>query len=294
MGGGAKLSDKIKISLENTPVEFPQNAVVACQGVKGAYSQLACEKLFTNPNIIYVNTFDAVFNAVDKGMCGNGILPLENSLCGSVAEVYDLMKKHHFYIVRSVKMKINHALLANHGVISPQIKEIYSHEQALGQCSEFIKKLKNVKIINCVNTASAARAVSESKRNDAAAIANPVCAHLYDLSVISNSIQNNDNNYTRFICISKELQIYPQSNKISLMFTVPHKPGALYGFLEKFASLGVNLTKLESRPISGSDFEFMFYVEMDTSVSSNGIKELMDELENTYETFVFLGNYKEV
>ena len=289
-----KLSDKIKSALANSPESFPKTSLCACQGVEGAYSQFACETLFTNPEILYFESFDAVFNAVDKGMCKNGILPVENSMEGSVNEVCELMRRYNFYIIRSVKIKINHALLSNEGVIPPQIKEIYSHEQALGQCRNFIKKLQDVKVIKCANTAAAARMVAESGRLDVAAIANPDCAKLYNLSVISRNIQNNDNNFTRFICISKNMEIYPDANRISLMFTVAHKPGSLYEFISKFADLGVNLVKLESRPIPGRDFEYMFYVEMDASVNTKGILALINELENSPESFTFLGNYSEV
>lgn len=285
--------DKIKSAIDTGKI-FPQSVSAACQGTEGAYSQFACENLFQQPEILYFESFNAVCAAVDKGMREYGILPLENSLHGSVTEVYDLMRKYGFYIVRSLKMKINHALLANHGVIPPQIKEIYSHEQALGQCGDFIKNLKDVKIISCANTAVAARTVAQSGRTDIAAIANPNCAELYNLSVISRDIQNNKNNYTRFICISKNLEIYHGADRISLMFTVPHKPGALYAFLAEYAQLGVNLTKLESRPIPGTDFDFMFYAEIEASVCSRKIIDLISYYNNASETFLFLGNYIEI
>ncbi|MDR0219992.1 MAG: chorismate mutase [Lachnospiraceae bacterium] len=295
----SQIAQRIHEAVENTPKLFPQSSVVACQGIEGAYSQFACEKLFSRPSIMYFNSFDAVFNAVDKGLCKNGILPVENSLHGSVTEVYDLMKKYRFYIARSVKMKINHALLAKAGAGLPQIKEIYSHEQALMQCSEFIKGLSDIKIIDCKNTAAAAKMVADSDRNDIAAISNPRCADLYGLSILSGDVQNNANNYTRFICITKDLEIYPGSDKISLMFTVPHKPGALYGIMSKFASLGVNLTKLESRPIPEMDFEFMFYVELEASVYSEEIVNLISHLDRSpeqtaHEHFAFLGSYSEI
>ena len=270
------------------------NSTIAVQGTQGANSQTACERLFGESGIMYFGTFDAVFNAVDKGLCRYGILPLENSLNGSVAEVYDLMRKYSFFITKSVKVKINHVLLANHGAFAPQIKEIYSHEQALAQCSSFLKNLNNVKITDYANTAIAARAVSESGRNNIAAIADPNCAKLYDLSVISQDIQNNPNNYTRFICISKELEIEEGADQISLMFTLEHKPGSLYEFIGRFADIGVNLTKLESRPIPGSDFEFMFYAELEASMKSQKIVDLIEKLKALPQTLMFLGNYREV
>jgi len=289
-----KLAEQIKSAAENTPKTFPQSAVVACQGAEGAYSQFACERIFARPSIMYFTSFDAVFNAVDKGLCKNGILPIENSLHGTVTEVYDLMRKYNFHIIRSAKIKINHALLAKTGSSLPRIKEIFSHEQALMQCGDFLKGLDGVKITDCGNTARAARIVAESDRDDIAAISNPRCAELYGLVPLSGDIQNNGNNYTRFICISKELEIYPGSDKMSIMFTVENKPGALYRIISNFASLGVNLTKLESRPIPERDFEFVFYADLEATVYSDGLIGLISRLDGSPETFAFLGSYGEV
>ena len=294
MANPSKLGETIEKALETTPKCFPQKAVVACQGIEGAYSQQACDKLFSLPSIMYFNRFEGFFQAVAMGMCQYGILPIENSSFGSVNEVYDLMKKYSFFIARSIKLKLNHCLLSKKGVKLSDVKEIYSHEQAIGQCSEFLKSLKDVKVTVCENTAVAAKMVLESGRGDAAAISSLNCAELYGLSVISNEIQNSDNNYTRFICISKNLEIYPGANKISLMMAVPHKPGSLYTMISKFSALGLNLTKLESRPIPGSDFEFMFYFDMDASVYSEDVIKLLSELENGPELFVFLGSYYEI
>lgn len=294
LAGNTEIADRIKAALEKTDKQFPSKAVVACQGVEGAYSQIACDKLFSLPSIMYFNRFEGVFQAVAKGMCRYGILPIENSTHGSVLEVYDLMKKYSFRIVRSVKLRISHVLLAKPGSRLSDIKEIYSHEQAIGQCSEFLKSLGDVKITVCENTAVAAKLVAESPRTDIAAISSHSCADLYRLSSLSDTIQNSDNNYTRFICISKELEIYPGANRVSLMLSIPHRPGALYEVIAKFSALGLNLTKLESRPIPGSDFEFMFYLDMDASVYSPELIRLLSDLSSAPEQFVFLGSYSEI
>lgn len=284
---------RIEASLLSAETLFPKSAVVACQGVEGANSQFACDRLFDRAKIVYMKTFDSVFTAVDKGLCRYGILPIENSLNGSVISVYDLMKKYRFHIVRSVKIKIDHMLMVKPGVKLEDIKEIYSHEQALAQCSEYLATL-GVTLIPCENTATAAKIVSESDRRDIAAISSKNCAELYNLSIITENIQNSDNNYTRFICISKKLEIYPGANKISIMFNVPHRPGSLYSIISKFSVLGVNLTKLESRPIPGKDFEFMFYLDFEASVYSKDIRHLISVLEEEPDFFAFLGNYLEV
>lgn len=287
------LSERIQKSLEETPKIFPSKAVVACQGVAGSYSQSACEKLFEVPSIMYFNSFEGVFNAVEKGLCQYGILPIENSSYGSVGAVYDLMQNYNFHIVKSLRLRISHNLMAKPGTKLSDIKEIFSHEQAIGQCGEFLKTLKNVKITVCENTAIAAKMVAESGRPDVAAISSKECLELYNLELIKKHIQVSENNYTRFICISKNLEIYPGSNKISLILSLPHVPCSLYHMISKFAALGINLTKLESRPIPGSDFEFMFYFDIDASIYSKELINLLSELENQPETFVFLGCYTE-
>ncbi len=292
--GTGELSGKITEALENTPKIFPKRGVVACQGVEGAYSQQACDRLFSMANILYFKNFEGVFNAVEQGLCQYGILPIENSTHGTVNEVYDLMRHYHFYIVRSMKLKINHALLAKPGAKLSDIREIFSHEQAIGQCSAFLKGCKDVKVTVCENTAEAAKLVAESDRNDVASISSPECANLYGLSVLTSEIANSDSNFTRFICIAKDLSIYPGANRISLMVSAAHTPGALYTLISKFSVLGLNLTKLESRPIPGRDFEFLFYFDMDASVYSPAVLSLLDELSAGPEQFVFLGSYAEV
>ena len=286
------LLEKIEKVTAETPKERTNRAVVACQGVEGAYSQHACDKMFAYPSIMYFSGFEDVFKAVDTGLCRYGILPVENSSAGSVNQVYDLMSKYNFYITHSLKLCIEHKLLANSGTSISAIKEIYSHDQALNQCSAFINEL-GVKVHKCKNTAEAAKLVAESGRTDIAAIGSKDCAELYGLRVLSGNIQNTQNNYTRFICISKTPEIYPGAKKTSLMLTVQHKPGSLYNIIARFAALGLNLTKLESRPISGSNFEFMFYFDIDASVYSPEFRELIADLENDCETFKYLGSYTE-
>ena len=285
----AKMLDEVTAS---TPLQRPDRAVVACQGVEGAYSQFACDKLFAYPSIMYFAGFEDVFKAVESGLCRYGILPLENSTAGSVNSVYDLMKEYKFYITHSTKLCIGHSLLVPVGTELADIKEVFSHEQALNQCSDFIKSI-GAKVTVCKNTATAAKMVAESGRKDCAAIGSKDCAELYSLKVLKSGVQNTDNNYTRFICISKTPEIYPGAKKTSIMLTIPHKPGSLYSIISKFAALGLNMTKLESRPIPGSNFEFMFYFDIDASVYSENLKALLSELESDCEQFSYLGSYTE-
>lgn len=288
------LSQEILTNIKEPKMEFPRKAVVACAGVEGSYAERACGKLFAMPNTMFFNSFESVFNAVEMGLCQYGILPIENSSAGSVTEVYDLMVRHKFYIVKGLKLHINHALVTKKGTKLSDIKEIISHEQALQQCSEFLKSLPNVKITVFENTATAAKYVAECDRSDIAALSSAECAKLYGLDILQEDVQNNQNNYTRFICIAKSMEIYAGANKISLMLSVEHRPGSLHEMIGKVACHGLNLSKLESRPIPGKDFEFRFYFDIDGSVFSSPVLTLLKDMELSAEKLSFLGCYSEI
>ncbi len=290
--GESQIVDKIKKALQSTENMFPSSAVVACQGTEGAYSQKACEKLFANPSVMFFDTFKGVLDAVSMGMCRYGILPLENSVHGTVTEVYDLLSSYDFSIVKAVKIQINHVLAAKKK--DAKVREICSHRQAIGQCDKYLKSLPGVTVTKCDNTAIAAEMVANSERDDLACICSKECAQIYGLHVIDDNIIDSDNNYTRFICISKTPEIYPGADKISFVITLPHTAGSLYSVMSKFAAAGINLTKIESRPIAGRDFEFEFYFEVEASVYSEELYAVLSEMENSDEKFKFFGCYREV
>ena len=289
------LRKDIERAIADTQPLFPPAATVACQGVEGAYSQLACEKLFKHPQVMYFKTFESVFSAIENGFCDYAVLPLENSTAGSVKEIYDLMLSHSsFKIVRSTRLKVDHNLVAKKGTKMSDITEIFSHPQAISQCAKFLDAMPGVKITACENTAAAAEAVAKSERTDVAAISSYNCVELYGLERLAADIQDRSNNYTRFICISKKLEIYPGADKTSLMLVLPHRPGALYQILGRFYALGMNLIKLESRPLPDREFEFMFYFDLETSVYSDEFIRLVDDLDAICEEFQYLGSYSEV
>lgn len=295
LGETSALYEEIMTAIDNTPKMFPERADVACQGVEGAYSQIAAERLFRFPNIMFFNDWEKVFSAIEAGMCRYGVIPIENSTAGSVKKVYDLMISRNFKIVRTVRIKIDHSLLANKGAKLSEIKEIFSHEQAISQCAAFLSSLgSDVKITRVENTAKAAQMVAESGRTDVASISSRSCAIQYGLTTLASAIQDNGNNHTRFICITNKTEIYPGADRTSLMLVTPHKPGALYRILSRFNSLGINLIKLESRPIPERDFEFMFYFDLESSVYSPKLAQLLAELEQECEEFTYLGSYSEV
>ncbi len=285
--------DKINGALLSGVKEFSARARVACQGVEGAYSGIAAERLFELADISFFKSFDAVFNAVENGFCKYGVLPIENSYAGSVNQVYDLMKEHKFYIVRSIRLPINHCLVAKQGAKIEDIKEICSHEQAISQCRKYLEKFPTATVNVCANTAVAARLVSETDRTDICAIASKESAERYGLKVLQHGIQDVGGNYTRFILITKDLEIYKGAKKISIMTTLSHTPGSLNKLLSKFSNVGINLTKLESRPITGSDFEFMFYFDFECDIAKKSTQSLLAELDLSAEQFTFLGAYDE-
>ena len=289
-----KVEAQVKASLAAGGEVFPQTGLVACQGVEGANSQVACDRLLPRGNIVYVKSFEAVFSAVESGLCKFGVVPIENSSNGSVRAIYDLIQRKKFSIVRSTRLCIRHELLALPGVKMDDITEIYSHEQAIGQCSKFLNGLGGVRVIPCDNTAMAAKMVADSGSRHAAAISSHPCAALYGLQCVNDAIQDSDNNYTRFICITKDPVIYAGANRISLIIACDNKPGALYEILSKLAALGINMTKLESCPVTGRNFEFIFFLELEASVHEPGVLPMLEELERSCANFQFLGSYAEV
>ena len=293
LGETTELTRAIQAAIDGTPKLFPEKAVVACQGVAGAYSQLACDKLFKLANVLYFSSFESVFSAIEAGLCQYGVVPVENSTAGSVNAVYDLMTHHNFRIVRSIRLKVDHNLLVKPGTKKSDIREIYSHQQAISQCEQYLQSFKDVKIIPCENTAVAAKKVAESN-GGCAALSSRSCQKLYGLECLEASVQDQDNNFTRFICISKNLEIYPGANRTSLMAVLPHEPGSLYKLLSRFYALGLNLNKLESRPMPDRNFEFMFYFDLETPVYSPQLLQLIGEMPSLCEEFAYLGSYSEV
>ena len=289
-----KVGERVRAALASNSEMFPQTGMVACQGVEGANSQAACDRLLPRGNIVYVKSFGAVVSAVESGLCKFGVLPIENSSNGSVRAVYQLLQEHDLSVVRSTRLCIRHELLALPGTRPEDITEIYSHEQAIGQCSKFLGGLKDVKVIPCGNTALAAKQVAESGNPHAAAISSHPCAALYGLECVNGNIQDSDNNYTRFICVAKDPVIYAGANRISLIIAFDNRPGALYEIISKLAALDVNMTKLESCPVAGSDFEFVFFLELEASVKDPSVRACLEEMERSCAQFQFLGNYAEV
>lgn len=291
MESGGELRNLITAAVSNASA-FSKKTTVACAGVEGSYADETALTLFKSASIRHYRIFEDVFEAVNKGEAPFGIVPVENSTAGSVHEVYDLIIKYRFYVVGSYSLEVNHCLCARKGVDYADIDEVYSHPQALSQCSEFLKNFAFTGV-NYTNTAAAAKFVAESGRNDIGVICSADAAKKYGLQILKTRIQNISNNRTRFIVISKKLIIENNADKISLIFALPHTTGSLYRVLGRFAMAGLNLTKLESRPMANGDFSYYFYIDLEGNIQSKKTLDLICALYSELPAFNFLGNYHE-
>lgn len=291
IGGGKELRDLVEGSMFSGKLTANGESV-ACQGVEGAYSGVTANTLFPDSPVKFYKQFEDVFEAVNKGEAKFGVIPVENSTAGSVHESYDLIMKYRFYVVGEYDLKIEHCLCAKSDTKYEDITDVYSHPQALSQCDNFLKSF-DFTGINFSNTAAAAKFVAQSSKSDVAVICSELAAKKYGLKILKRNIQNNNNNRTRFIVISKDLVIGEDADKISLIFSAPHTTGSLYRVLGRFSMAGLNLTKLESRPMENADFDYYFYVDVMGSVKDESTLDLICALYDELPEFEFLGNYFE-
>lgn len=291
MDGGKELRQMI----ENAPSKDLPHDRIACQGIAGAYSHEAALLLYPGCRPHFYKTWEEIFRAIRDGKEDLGILPVENSSAGSVSEVYGLILKYRFSIVGAATLRIRHCLAVPQGVDLTQVKNVYSHPQGLAQCSEYIES-HGLTPVPCSNTAAAACAVAQGGEL-AAAICSEQAAHEYGLHIVDHGIQNSSVNRTRFVAISRNLFIPEDAQKISLCFSLPHTTGSLNNVLSQFAAAGLNLTKIESRPISSSDgenFEYDFYLDFTGNIRSGNTLDLIAALQSELPRFTFLGNYTEL
>ncbi|RKJ40376.1 bifunctional chorismate mutase/prephenate dehydratase [Acutalibacter sp. 1XD8-33] len=260
---------------------------VVCQGVEGAYSHQAARSLFNQIPVEFVPEFDQVFQQVAEGALG--VLPVENSAAGSVTAVYDLILRYRFFIVGAVDVKVEHCLAA---AGEGEITRVVSHPQALSQCSSYLTA-RGITPVEYSNTAAAAQYVAQECPAGVGAICSAEAAQRYGLRVVERGIQNEKNNTTRFVAVSREAVLSLDANKISLCFSLPHTTGSLYHILQRFALGGLNLTKIESRPIPGSEFEYDFYLDFTGCIHNPETLELICALNAELPRFSFLGNYSE-
>ncbi len=266
---------------------------VSFQGEKGAFSEQAALKFFHHKiTLVPFQTFKEVFDSAAAKRVDAAIVPIENSLFGSVHQNYDLLQKSRLNIIGEVKLRVVHSLMVNKTVTIRDVKQIYSHPQALGQCSEFLSTLKDVEIVSAYDTAGAAKIISERKLMNAAAIASAQAARDYGLRIIGKSIENDDHNYTRFLILSRTKTIATKNAKTSIVFATRNIPGALFKALSVFALRDIDLYKIESRPIIGKPWEYLFYLDFDGSIYDRVCKRALDHLAEIAVYIKFLGSYE--
>lgn len=270
-----------------------QTPKVAVQGVPGAYSSIAAGKMYPGGSLLYSKKWEDVLKSVESGSADYGVLPIENSSAGTVADVYDLLLKHQCNIVKAYQLKVEHCLLGVPGAKISDIKDVYSHPHAFPQCPSFFESHKSLNKITCPNTAMASEMVSKLGDKTKAAVSSKECAEIYGLDVLETSIQQTGDNRTRFISVSKKHEFHDGASKISIVISLPHVTGSLCRTLSQFSLSGHNLTQIISRPNSARPFEYFFYIDFSGSINSGKTANLLMTLKEELPFFCFLGNYEE-
>ena len=264
---------------------------IAYQGEPGAFSEAAARKVDTEANLVPCRSFEEVFDSVDAGPASYGIVPIENSIGGSIHRNYDLLLTHELTIVGEVELPVVHHLLALPGATLDGLARVYSHPQGLAQCERFLRSLKNVEVIATYDTAGSAKMVADSGALDAGAIASQRAGEVFGLAALASSIQDFDDNITRFIVIGRRPLKNTVPDKTTIVFTVPNEPGALFKALSVFALRGVDLTKLESRPIPGRPWEYLFYADLAAARDNLTCARALGHLAEFAPTLRMLGSY---
>jgi len=268
-----------------------EGIVVAFQGELGAYSEEAAVRFF-GPSIQVkpCESLDDVFRTVEKGEAQRGAIPIENSLEGSISRAYDLLLDSSLRVCGETEVRVVHCLIASPGTKLDSIKRVYSHPQALGQCQAFLKHLDS-ELVPTYDTAGSVKMIKEKGITDGAAIASTRAAEIYGMQIIAREIEDNPNNFTRFFILAKQDSPPTGNDKTSIVFSVKHRPGALYEFLRKLASKNINLTKIESRPTRQKPWEYNFYLDLEGHREDEAAREALDNLERISLFVKVLGSY---
>lgn len=269
--------------------------IVAVQGIAGAYGHAAAQRLFPGGNIGFHASFAEVFEAVEKGDADYGVIPVENSTAGEVTANMELLEKHSVYINRTVTVPCTHVLAAKHGVKEQDIRILFGHEQAIRQCDEYISSRPELTVIPYANNAMAAHMVAENRSSELGCICSRECAEMHGLDIVNPAIAADPNNATRFICISKEIEVYDGADTVAVSVSLPHISGSLYRMLTKFAVNELDLTKIQSKPLPlefrhGSN-EVMFYLEFSGNIDQPVVLRLLNNFETEYSYFRLHGNF---
>lgn len=275
--------------------EKKENPTVAYQGIAGAYSETALMKIFGEDCArVSVMTFSDVVEAVEKGDADYGILPLENSYTGSIADSYDLLTDKSFYIIGETDVAVEHCLVGHKEATLDDVRTVYSHDQGFMQCKDFFDAHPKIKFQPYYNTALSAKLAAGSGDKAVAAIADRRCAEIYGLKVLADGISKSTTNTTRFAAISKRGLLNLGCGKISMMFALPNESGALSRVLNEIADNGLNMVKIESRPRHDKNFEYMFFVDCEGNLLDEDICRAMQDIRSGAMYFKLLGNYPEI
>jgi prephenate dehydratase len=263
---------------------------IAFQGEAGAYSEQAIYAYFGSVEGIPCESFDSVFESVKSGKCEAGLIPIENSLAGSIHQNYDLLLRHDLYIVGEYFLRVRHCLIAMPGMKKSEVKKVISHPQALAQCAEYLRAM-GVKVEPVYDTAGSVKILKESGARDTAAIASHRAAELYGMEILEEGIEDNQENYTRFLVIAIASVAPATEAKTSIVFTLKNQPGALFKALSVFALRDIDLTKIESRPLAGKPWEYLFYVDFIGATSEETVRRALDHLREDAVMWRVLGSY---
>lgn len=271
-------------------------AVVAFQGERGAYSEMAALHYFKKAELLPLKSFRDVFDAAERGDAGSAVVPVENSIEGSINEVYDLLlETKKLGVTGEIYQRVKHCLIANPGAKKAKIRSVYSHPQALAQCRGYLQKNK-MEAIPAYDTAGAVKMIKELGTTEAAAIASRRAAELYGMLILDEGIEDRKNNYTRFLVLSLrnrgQKPLRKVQHKTSIIFSVKHLPGALFGVVGEFAVRGINLTKVESRPTKETPWEYNFYVDFEGDSADNQVRAALKAIRPKTLYVKILGSYR--
>lgn len=265
----------------------------AFQGEPGAYSEAAVFEHFSGEDISAVpcESFELVFTVVKSGDCQFGVLPIENSLAGSIHQNYDLLMQNPLWVVGEHYLRVSHCLIARPGAKLGEIKTVMSHPQALAQCAGYLKSLPGIKVEPVYDTAGSVKIIRSQDDPSLAAIASLQAAQIFGMQVLAEHIEDNQANFTRFLVVAAE-PVHPVENaKTSIVFTLKNEPGSLYRAMREFATRGIDLCKIESRPLVGSPWEYLFYIDLMGSTENDPVKEALAELGQFAPILRVLGSY---
>jgi prephenate dehydratase len=264
---------------------------ISFQGERGAYSEAAAKSFFDEIETIPFTTFADVLENTSKGNSEYSILPVENSLEGSVGESYDLLYSTSLNVIGEIYHRVEHCLIGI-GKLE-DVDTVYSHPQALGQCRKFIEE-HNMKTIPAYDTAGSVKIVKELNKKNCACIASKTSSSIYNMPIISENIANNPNNYTRFLILSKKESTQTENDKTSIIFSIKHEPGSLFRIIDNFHKNNVNLTKIESRPTKSNTWEYNFYVDFEGNAKNPKILEMLEKIKQESLFMKVLGSYHSV